>query len=106
CLHEGVQAFREAIDGLAAEHKNLIVRHCYSEEAPQGVKRRDDAVSGMINADLIEALVPDRDADYYFCGPKPFMVEIYHQLLGWGVPPAQVRFEFFGPRQELERKAT
>lgn len=105
CLHEGVQAFRGVIDDLAQTHEKLTVRHCYSEAAPQGVSRRSDAVSGMIDAALIESLVPGRDADYYFCGPKPFMVEIYHQLLGWGIPPGQVHFEFFGPRQELQRKA-
>jgi nitric oxide dioxygenase len=49
--------------------------------------------------------VPSRHADYYFCGPKPFMVNIYHELLAWGIPGNQVHFEFFGPREELERKA-
>jgi nitric oxide dioxygenase len=105
CLHEGVQAFRDTLDDFADKFPNLTVRHCYSEAAPQGITRKNEAISGMINANLIESLIPDRNADYYFCGPKPFMVEIYHQLLGWGLPPAQVHFEFFGPRQELERKA-
>ena len=54
---------------------------------------------------LIESLIPGRDADYYFCGPKPFMVNIYHQLLEWGIPATQVHLEFFGPRQELEKPA-
>jgi nitric oxide dioxygenase len=49
-------------------------------------------------------MVPDRNADYYFCGPKPFMVGTYHELLAWGIPETQVHFEFFGPRQELEEK--
>lgn len=105
CLHEDVQAFRAKLNDLAKQRTNLTVRHCYSEPAPQGVTRDGGAVSGMINAGLIESLVPDRNADYYFCGPKPFMVEIYHQLLAWGIPAGQVHFEFFGPRQELERKA-
>ena len=39
------------------------------------------------------------------CGPQPFMVSIYHELLKWGIPASQVHFEFFGPRQELERAA-
>lgn len=105
CLHEGVQAFRSVLDDLAARHANLTVRHCYSEATPEGIVRAQGAVSGMIDAALIQSLVPDRDADYYFCGPKPFMVNIYHQLLGWGIPASQVHFEFFGPRQELERAA-
>jgi len=34
------------------------------------------------------------------------MENIYHELLAWGIPPAQVHFEFFGPRQELEKPLT
>lgn len=104
-LHEGVQAFRKTLDEMAAQHPNLTVSHCYSEAPPVGVTRAANDVTGLVSAGLIESFVPDRDADYYFCGPKPFMVEIYHQLLTWGLPPAQVHFEFFGPRQELDRKA-
>ena len=105
CLHENVQAFRNTLDDMASRHKNLTLRHCYSEPPPPNVRRTANDSTGMIDAALIESLVPDRNADYYFCGPKPFMVNIYHQLLGWGIPAAQVHFEFFGPRQELERKA-
>jgi nitric oxide dioxygenase len=60
---------------------------------------------GFVDGPLIESLIPGRDADYYFCGPKPFMVNIYHQLLEWGIPATQVHLEFFGPRQELQRPA-
>lgn len=31
------------------------------------------------------------------------MVGIYDELLAWGIPPTQVHFEFFGPKQALER---
>lgn len=107
CLHEGVQAFRDTIDALAARHSNLKIHYRYSDPAPAGAARAgaSHVSTGFVDADLIEALIPGRDADYYFCGPKPFMVNIYHQLLAWGIPASQVHFEFFGPRQELERKA-
>lgn len=107
CLHEGVQAFRTMLDELAAKHKNLTVHYRYSDNAPAGTTRETakHISTGMVDAGLIESLTPDRNADYYFCGPKPFMVNIYHQLLAWGIPASQVHFEFFGPRQELEKKA-
>ncbi len=104
-LNETVQAFRGTLDDLAVKHKNLTLRHCYSEAPSNGVTRSAGDISGMIDASVIEALVPDRNADYYFCGPKAFMVNIYHQLLEWGIPASQAHFEFFGPRQELQRKA-
>jgi ferredoxin-NADP reductase len=65
------------------------------------VARRHDS-EGFIDAELLEGMLPERDADYYFCGPKPFMIGIYHNLLKWGIPASQVHFEFFGPRDVLE----
>lgn len=100
-LNEEMQAFKSVIDALEKQHTKLKVHHRYSEAGT----RRGNASTGLVTAELIESLVPDRDADYYFCGPQPFMVNVYHELLKWGIPPAQVHFEFFGPRQELEQVA-
>ncbi|MCE3232929.1 MAG: hmp [Rickettsiaceae bacterium] len=105
CLNEDVQAFKGAIDELASKHPKLKVHYRYSDPAKPGVIRAVNASTGFIDAELIESFVPERDADYYFCGPQPFMISIYHKLLKWGMPPAQVHFEFFGPRQELEAAA-
>jgi nitric oxide dioxygenase len=102
-LNEGTQAFKKTIDALAAKHANLQIHYRYSEPAKEGIRRDGAASTGFIDAPLIESLVPGRDADYYVCGPQPFMVGIYQELLAWGMPPAQVHFEFFGPRQDLNR---
>lgn len=99
-LNSSVHAFRDLVAGLARQHENLTVRCRYS--APTEEDRAAGADEGFIDAELLESLLPTRDADYYFCGPKPFMIGIYHQLLQWGIPASQVHFEFFGPRQELE----
>lgn len=104
-LNEEVQAFKPVFDALAAQHPNLTVHYRYSEPAAAGVVRGGNASTGFVDAALVESLVPSRDADYFFCGPKPFMVGIYHDLLAWGIPASQVHFEFFGPRQELDKKA-
>lgn len=100
-LNEEVQAFKSVLDALAQEHPQLTVHYCYSDAPAAGVKRTQNASTGLISAELIESFLPGRDADYYFCGPKPFMIAIYHDLLKWGIPASQVHFEFFGPREEL-----
>lgn len=104
-LNRGVHAFRNSITELAASHDNLTVHYRYSE--PLSADETDEAHCslGFIDAALIESFLPTRHADYYFCGPKPFMVNIYHDLLAWGIPGNQVHFEFFGPQQELTRQA-
>lgn len=102
-LNGGTHAFREKVLALAREHPHLKVHYRYSDatEEDRAQKRCDS--EGYIDAELIEQVIAERDADYYFCGPKPFMINIYHHLLEWGIPPAQVHLEFFGPRQELQK---
>ena len=102
-LNEEVQAFRPTIDALAQAHQNLRVHHRYSDPPKQGASREGAASTGFVDSELLESMLPSRDADYYFCGPRPFMVGIYLDLLAWGIPASQVHLEFFGPRQELER---
>jgi len=104
-LHEGVQAFRSTLDDIASRHENVSVRHCYSEAPASGVTRADNATTGFLDASLLASLVPAADAEYYFCGPKPFMTGVYRDLVGLGVTTDQIHFEFFGPRQELQTAA-
>lgn len=101
CLNEEVQAFKETIDTLAKNHTNLKIHYRYSESQTKP-ETEGCSSSGFVDATLIESLVPNRNADYYFCGPKPFMIKIYQDLLKWGIPATQVHFEFFGPKEELQ----
>ena len=102
-LSGGTHAFRDVVDKLAASHPNLKVHYRYSEPTIEDRAARRCDSEGFVDGELIESLLSDRDADYYFCGPKPFMVNTYHQLLEWGIPGNQVHLEFFGPRQDLEK---
>lgn len=105
CLNRDVHAFRDAITGIARNHDNLTVHYRYSEPANTDETAGPDCSAGFVDAALVESFLPSRHADYYFCGPRPFMVSIYHELLAWGIPGNQVHFEFFGPQQELQPQA-
>lgn len=98
-LNEEVQAFKGLVETLARNNINLTTYHRYSDAGT----RTGNASTGFVTTAYLEELLTGRDADYYFCGPQPFMVSIYHDLMKWGIPASQVHFEFFGPRQELER---
>lgn len=100
-LNKEVQAFGKSVAELAQKNSNLHVYNRYSEAGDHS----GNASSGLVTAEYLESVLPARDADYYFCGPQPFMVGIYHDLIKWGIPASQVHFEFFGPKQELERAA-
>ncbi len=94
-----VHAFREQVDALSAEHAQLERFYCYEQD--QAGERRPDAVGLLSEAHLAEWL-PERDVDVYFLGPRPFMAAVKRQLQSLGVPPAQIRYEFFGPAAALE----
>ena len=101
-LNAETQAFKKVINELATKHSNLNIHYRYSDPTTNDIAQNGNVDIGFIDAALIESKVPQRDADYYVCGPQPFMVSIYRELLTWGIPASQVHFEFFGPRQELE----
>lgn len=104
-LNRRTHAFHQSLSDLATRHPQLKIHVRYSEASEEDRLAGTCDSEGFIDAELIESLVPRRDCDYYFCGPKPFMSAIYRQLLAWGIPGSQVHFEFFGPRQELEAAA-
>jgi nitric oxide dioxygenase len=97
-LNTRTHAFGHSVRELAHAHPNVTTHFRYSD--PQAGDEGHDS-EGFINAELIESLIPEKDCEFYFCGPKPFMVGIYQQLLEWGVPGSQVHFEFFGPKEAL-----
>lgn len=105
CLNQEIQAFKTVIDNLDKIHSNLTIHYRYSDSDWQNNEQHENTSTGFVDAALIESFVPDRHADYYFCGPKPFMINVYQDLLKWGIPASQVHFEFFGPREELEKAA-
>lgn len=60
-----------------------------------GRRTVDDSIRAGL-ADLSDVPVDPR-TQAYLCGPLPFMMSLRSQLIGRGVPPANVHYEVFGP---------
>ena len=60
---------------------------------------------GFVDLEWLQSIVKDPSADFYFCGPVPFMKVIYRILKEWGVPAENIHYEFFGPAGTLEEEA-
>ncbi|ANH67487.1 NO-inducible flavohemoprotein [Mitsuaria sp. 7] len=96
--HGGVHAFRERVDVLAAAHDNVEALYVY--DAPRDGDEPHE-VGYVTDALLARHLPEDRDVDLYLLGPKPFMQAVYRAGRSLGVPAGQLRYEFFGPAEEL-----
>jgi nitric oxide dioxygenase len=96
--HGGVHAFRTRVDQLAAAHDNVKVLYVYDQPRPQD---RPHA-TGLVTPELLARELPsDRDVDLYLLGPKPFMQAVYQSGLALGVAQDRLRYEFFGPLEQL-----
>ena len=86
---------------LAARAPNVTVRTFYNVPDPGDVAGRDYDERGLISADWLSRNTPREDAGYYLCGPRPFLRAMVGGLVRTGVPLARIRYEFFGPADEL-----
>jgi nitric oxide dioxygenase len=104
-LNGRVHAMGEHVRGLVANRANLSARTFYAEPDPQDRPGAHFDEAGLITTDWLVANTPSERATYYLCGPKPFLAALTHGLTRAGVPAERVRFEFFGPADELLEQA-
>lgn len=96
CRSRAVHAFRATLNRLVAEHNNLSKAVFYEEIGAQDLQGIDYDHGGRIDLARIadQALLPD--ADYYLCGPLPFMSAQRQSLRALGVPAERIHYEVFG----------
>ena len=96
CRHGRVHAFRRWVDEIAARHRNVSRMVFYETAGADDRLDRDFDFTGRLDyAKIVDkALLPD--ADYYLCGPVPFMKAQQASLLGAGVDMKRIRTEVFG----------
>ncbi|SEF13109.1 nitric oxide dioxygenase [Burkholderia sp. WP9] len=95
--NSGVQAMRNRLREAAKTYANFDLIVFYDDPLPQDVKGRDYDYAGFVDVKAIkdEILLPD--ADYYVCGPIPFMRMQHDALKDLGVRENRIHYEVFGP---------
>src|SRR5215207_5926719 len=100
--HDGrVHAMRDHVRDLATKGRNVTVRTYYEAPNASDVAGRDYDERGFISTDWLARNTPMADAVYYLCGPRPFLRAYVSGLARIGVPLQRIRYEFFGPADEL-----
>ena len=56
---------------------------------------------GRIDQAALDTFLSENPADFYFCGPFPFMVALKHVLVARAVPEERIHYEVFGPTLSL-----
>ncbi|AJO19187.1 hypothetical protein CHCC14817_2202 [Bacillus paralicheniformis] len=59
---------------------------------------------GYVDLEWLQSILPGKDADFYFCGPLPFMKAINAALKKWNVSKNNIHYEVFNPVAILEEE--
>ncbi|ANF94744.1 NO-inducible flavohemoprotein [Paenibacillus bovis] len=96
-----LHAMRRQVEEIASECPGLSAYYCYS--TPTELDRQNAVFhyEGYLQPDWLKEMVPNLNADYYFCGPLPFMQAVNTALDQLEVPVEQRHYEFFGPAASL-----
>ncbi len=95
--NSSVQAMREKLRNAAAINSNLKLIVFYDEPLPIDVQGKDYDHLGQIDLSNINVDILLPDADYYICGPIPFMCIQHDVLTNLGVDETHIHYEVFGP---------
>ncbi|MGD8189659.1 NO-inducible flavohemoprotein [Brevibacillus ginsengisoli] len=101
-LNGKVHAFNDHIQKVTADHSQVKSYVVYQSPTDEDKAARNYDKEGYITLDWLKEIVSDKNADFYFCGPTPFMKAIYKALKQWGVSPDRIHYEFFGSFGDIE----
>ncbi|MBO9128321.1 NO-inducible flavohemoprotein [Bacillus sp. 165] len=101
-INGDVHAFREYVEGVTKARNNVKAYICYSSPTPEDRSKKHYDREGLIERGWLQTIIPSTQADFYFCGPIPFMRHVNEMLKTWGVAESNIHFEFFGPAASLE----
>lgn len=94
-----VHALKDHVANLTNEHdqmKSFIVYEKPTTEDDNCYHKQ-----GYIDKEWLESVLPKQEADYYFCGPVPFMKAVYSALKELKISEERIHFEFFGPASDI-----
>lgn len=95
-----VHAMKDDLARIVAENPAVSKMMFYEEVAPEDRQGADYDYVGRIDLPKIKEQVVLPDADYYICGPQPFMKAQSQSLQNLGVAPERIHMEVFGSPRE------
>jgi nitric oxide dioxygenase len=90
-----VHAFREPVADLAKAYENVQQHIFYNTLAPG--QESENYYEGIVDLQKLNGGTLLSGADYYVCGPAPFIRKQVQDLAALGVPRTAIYFEEFGP---------
>lgn len=95
--NSAVHAMRDHLRQMVQQHPNFKTFIFYDEPLPGDKQGTDYDFPGLVDVNLIANAVMLPEADYYICGPIPFMRMQHDALVAEGIEEERIHYEVFGP---------
>ncbi|MGH0346889.1 NO-inducible flavohemoprotein [Sinorhizobium meliloti] len=95
--NSAVHAMRDRLKEASRTYPDFKLFIFYDEPLPTDIEGRDYDFAGLVDVENVKDSILLDDADYYICGPVPFMRMQHDKLLGLGITEARIHYEVFGP---------
>lgn len=89
-------AMKAGVRALAETNRRMQSIVFYDAPLPGDAQGFDYDFAGVVDLARVADRVLQPDADYYICGPAPFMTAQIATLKSWGVPETRIHHELFG----------
>ncbi len=96
CRNSEVRAFADRIDTIAKEDQQ-VKQHQFYEVVNETLAGKE-VYEGMLDFSKIEKWQFEPEAEYYICGPKPFIEKAVKELTDNKISENHIFFEEFGPK--------
>lgn len=96
CRSSQVHAMKQHIQELKSKYPRLSTFTAYEFPHESDVLGADYEVAGRLDLGTMDAALLPVNADYYLCGPMPFMAAQHQALVARGIPAENIHSEAFG----------
>ncbi|MFC7393980.1 NO-inducible flavohemoprotein [Scopulibacillus cellulosilyticus] len=101
-MNSTTHAMKSRVEQLVADHNNVKSYVCYEKPTEDDKNSRNFDKEGFIDLEWLKSILPGNQADFYFCGPIPFMKAVNQALKDFGVSKEHSHYEVFNPISILE----
>lgn len=98
--NSSVHALRNEVEELSTNEK-IKAFVFYDSPTKEDRLNKSFDVEGYVTQEWLKQNTATNEADYYFCGPEPFMKAINSSLIELDIPEERIHYEFFGPKGSL-----
>ncbi|WAH44503.1 NO-inducible flavohemoprotein [Alicyclobacillus fastidiosus] len=101
-MNSKVHAMKEHIGKLARQHERVKSFVCYESPTEQDRAEHNYDKEGFVTLEWLSSVIDDKQADFYVCGPLPFMRVVLRALKDMEIPDDRSHYESFSPVGILE----